>query len=576
MATKISAVAYLRKSTKGEVNGKERQEKSIPAQRREIAALAREHGYKIIREYEDAGVSGWKRDGQRPGFDQMMKDARENRDFDVILCDDMDRLTRADIFAAMSDFSMLGQSGVELIHCVNQGDFRPNQQHSLIDFLKLALEANPGNDFSRKISRRVAVARRNAAQQGRRMGGPVPFGMSSDGDGGLKPGNRKDVKTIRRIFDEYVNQAKSINEIAYALNQDEIPSPKGGTWCRPTVKELLIQRAYRGDFVFNRKSRGRFHRIDDDLEVVESDGTRSSNKNQITIEGVYKPIIERELFDAAQLRLKERGRNRSGRKATKTLSGVLICDHCGKPMYGTAKRGKIVYACSSNPTRRGTCGNYSIHEKDILPFVVEKLGSEIKNLAELLTAPPEELASPEEEDAHELEALKQEQGELAKQIDRAEDNLLECSDDRTRKSLDSKISKKRDRLEEIELEIELLESKQSGYSDADVDALWNWWQAFEERAVAVPVSGPIPTHAVFYRDPFQGPDDEGPQRFLVEPKIVNAALKEIGAEVRLRWQTRRQETSTGKSQTRYILQGGRFRLGQISGNYDRLILKGTG
>src|SRR6185369_6999955 len=92
----VSAVGYLRKSTKGErVDGRQRQEKSIDQQKTEIIKLAQTSGYRIVRWYTDAGVSGWKRGAQRPEFYRMLQDAKDLADFKAVLVDDVDRFSRA-------------------------------------------------------------------------------------------------------------------------------------------------------------------------------------------------------------------------------------------------------------------------------------------------------------------------------------------------------------------------------------------------------------------------------------------------------------------------------------------------
>ena len=94
----VPAVGYLRKSTAGEAaTGRERQEKSIPQQKREIEQLAKTHGYKLIRWYADPGKSGWKRGTARPDFTKMLADANEKGDFLAIICDDVDRFSRAEM-----------------------------------------------------------------------------------------------------------------------------------------------------------------------------------------------------------------------------------------------------------------------------------------------------------------------------------------------------------------------------------------------------------------------------------------------------------------------------------------------
>ena len=58
----IAAVAYYRMST-------DKQDSSIPEQRKSVERWAKENGYKIIREYIDEGISGWKE--AREGFQRL-------------------------------------------------------------------------------------------------------------------------------------------------------------------------------------------------------------------------------------------------------------------------------------------------------------------------------------------------------------------------------------------------------------------------------------------------------------------------------------------------------------------------
>jgi DNA invertase Pin-like site-specific DNA recombinase len=71
----------------------DQQEDSPAQQRAALADLARQHGYKIIREYVDEGKSGSKNLRKRAGFLRMIEDA-SSREFKVVLCWDMARFSR--------------------------------------------------------------------------------------------------------------------------------------------------------------------------------------------------------------------------------------------------------------------------------------------------------------------------------------------------------------------------------------------------------------------------------------------------------------------------------------------------
>ena len=77
----------------------DRQDTSIPDQRREVEALAANFGYRIIREYIDEGISGDKTE-KRTEFLKMRDDAERIGDFRAVLCWDQDRFGRFDMIEA--------------------------------------------------------------------------------------------------------------------------------------------------------------------------------------------------------------------------------------------------------------------------------------------------------------------------------------------------------------------------------------------------------------------------------------------------------------------------------------------
>src|SRR5277367_640791 len=81
-------------------------------QRRELEAVAKRSGWKIIKVYEDAGISGAKgRDG-RPGLDAMLK-AVNAREFDLVATWSVDRLGRS-LTDLLSILQHLKDKGVDL------------------------------------------------------------------------------------------------------------------------------------------------------------------------------------------------------------------------------------------------------------------------------------------------------------------------------------------------------------------------------------------------------------------------------------------------------------------------------
>jgi DNA invertase Pin-like site-specific DNA recombinase len=104
MAKAVRAALYVRVS---------RDSQTTENQRIVLTTLAGHRGLQIVKEYEDAGISGGKGRDKRPAFDQMLKDAVRRR-FDVCLVWSMDRLGRSVLHVAQA-MAELDAAGVALI-----------------------------------------------------------------------------------------------------------------------------------------------------------------------------------------------------------------------------------------------------------------------------------------------------------------------------------------------------------------------------------------------------------------------------------------------------------------------------
>lgn len=94
------------------------------AQREQIEGYARNHGFNIIRSYEDIGTSGQKQ------HRRMVTHAAEG-DFTVILCLDLSRFGRFDTFRYKQEMKSLHEAGVRL-HTVLEGEFEWTTHNGLL------------------------------------------------------------------------------------------------------------------------------------------------------------------------------------------------------------------------------------------------------------------------------------------------------------------------------------------------------------------------------------------------------------------------------------------------------------
>jgi DNA invertase Pin-like site-specific DNA recombinase len=160
---------------------------------------------------------------------------------------------------------------------------------------------------------------------------------------------------IREIFRMADEEAISHRGIALRLNTSG-RTHYGRPWLRTTILEILRNPAYVGTVRFNRTTQAEFTLFDGEKQVeVANPGRKGKKKTRpgvpIYVEGRHPGLVEREVFDRVQTKLKHRkSRPQPPRREDLWLAGVLYCAGCGKKMRtftgqkGSNQRG---YICGS-------------------------------------------------------------------------------------------------------------------------------------------------------------------------------------------------------------------------------------
>jgi DNA invertase Pin-like site-specific DNA recombinase len=175
---KRNAALYVRVSTDGQ---------TVENQVRELKLIAERRGWEVTQTYNDAGISGAKRRDQRPGLDQMLKDASRRR-FDVVMAWSIDRLGRslADLLTTIEE---LEACGVDLF--LEQQAIDTTTPAGRLMFQVCGAFA----EFERSIIRqRVKLGLKRAVAQGKRLGRP-PIG--TDTERRIERGLRKGVGVLK-------------------------------------------------------------------------------------------------------------------------------------------------------------------------------------------------------------------------------------------------------------------------------------------------------------------------------------------------------------------------------------------
>ncbi len=270
--TACRAVGYVRRST-------DRQEQSIPDQKKALEAYAVEHGLRLGKFYIDDAISGTSTTGRR-AFRQLIQDAQSPaQPFDVVVVYDVKRFGRVDNDEAGYYRHVLRTHGVE-VRYVSE-NFNGDATDDLLRPVKQWQARQESKDLS-KVTIRGLLSKMqdDRAGTGDRkpggwwMGGVPPHGYdlryeTIDGtflfivrympDGGkrvldesghlartlargeslniskrdrakLMPSSPERVQVIQYIFRMYTEQSKGFKSTAETLNLEEIPTPRGPAW----------------------------------------------------------------------------------------------------------------------------------------------------------------------------------------------------------------------------------------------------------------------------------------------------------------------------------------------------------
>jgi DNA invertase Pin-like site-specific DNA recombinase len=367
MSTPIKAAAYYRMSD-------DRQEDSIDRQRSQVGPYAAKHGYEVVKEYMDEGISG-NETTRRPGFQRLLADAQAGK-FQAILCDDLDRFGRFD--------------AIDFGEVVAQGK---RDWNKFGDRIVTMLTSETKDSEQQAISRRVLTDMLRRARNGDYLGGPISYGYKAVEDAArgkrLVPDGRKAdvVRLIFRLYDE----GYTLGAIARELYNRGVASPSGaGRWSRNVILKILGQRKYVGDFCWGVQRVGKRHRLTNgeaaETRRAETRYGKNPPEEWVIVPDTHEPLVDRDLFERVQAKL------RGNQKRTTPLPGgggfllnkLLVCGDCGAHLLGLTNRGSRQYSCGGYICfGKDFCNRNMVHERPIVNLIIRKLQDLMLNPANL-------------------------------------------------------------------------------------------------------------------------------------------------------------------------------------------------
>ncbi len=319
------AAEYVRMST-------DHQRYSTENQADAIQAYAERRNLKIVKTYADEGKSGLRIDG-RDALKRLIDDVQHGRaDFGTILVYDVSRWGRFQDADESAYYEYIcKRAGIAVHYCAEQFENDGSPVSTIVKGVKRAM----AGEYSRELSAKVFTGQCRLIELGFRQGGAPGYGLRRsliDQAGATKgqlvrgehksiqtdrvvlvPGPIEEVENVRRIYRTFVEDGASEREIATSLNERHVFTDLGRAWTRGTVHQVLINEKYVGNNVWNRHS-------------FKLKKVRVTNRADMWIraEGAFEPIVDRLLFDAAQVIIRDRSHRLSDEQMLEGLKRLFL------------------------------------------------------------------------------------------------------------------------------------------------------------------------------------------------------------------------------------------------------------
>lgn len=323
-----TAVIYARYSSHAQ------RDVSIEQQVREIRKFADAQGLNIIEVYTDRALSGTT--DKRPEFQRMIADA-EKRAFQYVVVYTLDRFAR-DRYDSAVYKRQLKTCGVRVLSAMENISDDPTG--ILMESMLEGLAEYYSKELSRKIVRGLDD---NAGKC--LVNGVLPYGYKR-GEGGKFEVNEEQAEIVREIY-RRIDKGETFTGISRDLNQRGITNKGGKPWQISSYNKLISNERYTGVYIYGK--------------------TR--------VEGGIPKIIDRELFDRVQVRLKTKSNPRNSptkrrrENSVYLLTGKLYCGKCKSPMVGISGKSGApqphnYYVCQRRRKEK-TCNKATVRRDDI-------------------------------------------------------------------------------------------------------------------------------------------------------------------------------------------------------------------
>lgn len=403
-----------------------------------------------VRHYSDDGYSGVT--FNRPAFSEMLNDIEQGH-IDCVIVKDLSRFGRD--YMNMGNYleRVFPRLGIRFI-AVNEKIDSLNGEYTM--FLPLANLFN--TQYTKDISQKVRSSIRTKQQSGCFTGAHAPYGyIKASTNHNHLVIDEVVAPIVKKIFQMYLSGTGK-TAIASILNKEGISSPgvykSSGKqikdtqpvtpWSLFSVDKILKNPVYAGDMPVGKTTRN---------GVCGKKQLNPMSEWEI-VKNTHAPIIDREIWNAAQKTLADRSKNVfRGFNSKGLFSGILFCSDCGSRMISVNVCNKRTYYCRRYKTcGSSACSSHHIDEAKLKEIVLKDINlqlQQIKNI-EFILDKADRAESSKEESAILSKRLASLLTAKQKLYEDYKDNKIDIEKYRTCKiEIDDKVSTTRTRLSEL-------------------------------------------------------------------------------------------------------------------------------
>jgi site-specific DNA recombinase len=332
---------------------KQAKDGTIESQLDALRDYAKAHQLDIAYECLDDGYSGTVL--ARPGLDEL-RDLAQAESIEGVLILSPDRLSRnqANQILLMEEFK---KRDLKVIFTNQQFDDTPEGN------FMLQIQGAVAELERAKIIDRMRRGTIHAVKNGQINGGNAPYGYlyvpKNKGVVGHLEIHPEEARTVRYIFDLYVNEKLAGTQIESRLNSELVPC-RGNKWWASLIYQILKSETYTGTaYMFKRR------RVEPTKNNPKMSGYRKEKNSSRVFRArdewnsiAVPAIIDDTTWNKAQELLKQNAHKskRNNHRNEYLLRGLVVCGLCGALASGYVSNKSTYYSC-------GAKRNKNLHSK---------------------------------------------------------------------------------------------------------------------------------------------------------------------------------------------------------------------